>query len=104
VYHTEITFPENKKYNVTLTITLKDIVELIPLKGIGIGATIDNENAEGHSHGGEGSTIFGRIVLALIILIVAGGIGFVSFRLGARKTQKAPTCELGCTKGRFSRS
>lgn len=84
VYHAEMTLPDAKPYDVLLTITANDIVDLIPLSGMQAGTTLHVGETGEHSHGGD-SSIAGKFVLGSGILLLLAGFGYAAFHIGRRR-------------------
>jgi hypothetical protein len=87
VYHTELTLPDNKPYDVLLTITKGNVVDLIPIKGLQAGFPSRKGQEENHSKGSE-SNLMGKLILGGIVLLLLGLVAYGSYALGKRSVSK----------------
>lgn len=87
VYHAELTLPDNKPYDVLLTITKRNVVDLIPIKGLQAGLPSRKGQEENLSHDSE-SSLMGTLILGGIVLLLLGIVAYVSYTLGKRSVSK----------------
>ena len=84
VYHAEVVLPKAKPYDALLTISTKDIVDLIPINGIQAGMSLNTGGSSKHSDGAEASPL-GRILLVGVVLALLAGAAYVFYNLGKRR-------------------
>jgi hypothetical protein len=84
VYHAEMTLPDARPYDLLLTVTANDIVNLIPLSGIHAGTTLHVDGRSAHSNGG-GPSVAGTIILGGGVLFLLAGYGYAAYRFGKRR-------------------
>ncbi|MBI5473572.1 MAG: hypothetical protein HY961_14630 [Ignavibacteriae bacterium] len=89
VYHAEVTLPDTMPHDVLLTITTKDIVDLIPLSGIQAGKALPGSEPAEHAEN-EGLGLGGMLLLFVGMLLLLAGFGYAVYRIAKRRAMRQP--------------
>lgn len=92
VYHAELTLPDTKSYDVLLTITKGNVIDLIPIKGLQAGVLTGSAQEENHPHDSQ-SSLTGKLILSGIVLLFLGLVAYVFYALGKRSSSNQSTMQ-----------